>query len=240
MENNIHKIIVNECQKQVVFVDFSQTFDDLEIVVSKDSSLSLRIINFGQSKSGKITAKIEENGELEAIMADFSNGKSILEVLINLVGKSARGTWKLSALSSGNDDKKFNVFFNHLSPSTFGLMDNYGVARNSSRLVFSGANDIIKGAKNSKTRQNAKIIVFDQGAIAKADPRLNISENEVEASHAAIVGKLNDDHLFYLMSRGLNLDEAKRLITLGYLLPIANYYEDKIKEQITTLIEERV
>ena len=42
------------------------------------------------------------------------------------------------------------------------------------------------------------------------------------------------------MSRGLNLDEAKRLITLGYLLPIANYYEDKIKEQITTLIEERV
>lgn len=240
MENNIHKIIVNECQKQVVFVDFSQTSDDLEIVVSKDSSLSLRIINFGQSKSGKITAKIEENGELEAIMADFSNGKSILEVLINLVGKSARGTWKLSALSSGNDDKKFNVFFNHLSPSTFGLMDNYGVARNSSRLVFSGANDIIKGAKNSKTRQNAKIIVFDQGAIAKADPRLNISENEVEASHAAIVGKLNDDHLFYLMSRGLNLGEAKRLITLGYLLPIANYYEDKIKEQITTLIEERV
>jgi Fe-S cluster assembly protein SufD len=118
---------------------------------------------------------------------------------------------------------------------------NYGVARNSSRLIFSGANEIVRGAKFSKTKQNAKIIVFDQWAIAKADPRLNIDENEVEASHAAVVGKLSDDHLFYLMSRGLNLNEAKKLITYGYLLPITNYFHDEeAKERIAKIIEERV
>lgn len=240
MLNSVRKIVIEDCQNQEIVIDNSESFSNLEISVGKGSNLALRIINFGQSADGKIIAKVEENGELQAIMADFSNGKSNVDVSIELVGMQAKGIWKLSALSSNQDDKKFNIHFRHLAPFTYGLMDNYGVARNSSRLVFSGANDIVHGAKNSKTRQNAKIIVFDEGAIAKADPRLNIDENEVEASHAAVVGKLNDEHLFYLMSRGLSLDEAKRLITLGYLLPIASFFLDDIKERISKLIEERV
>ncbi len=90
----------------------------------------------------------------------------------------------------------------------------------------------------SKTRQEAKIIVFDEKCRGKASPVLNISENDVEASHGAAVGKLNEMHLFYLMSRGLSKEEAKRLITLGYLKPIENRFEeDTIKERINQAIE---
>lgn len=241
MANNIRKIILADCQKQELIVDFSEGFDGLEINVGKGANLALNLINFGESRNGKIVAKVEENAELFATMADFSNGNSRLDVAINLVGNNARGTWRLSTLASNQDDKKYAVHFHHFAQSTYGLMDNYGVARNSSRLAFSGANEIARGAKKSKTKQNAKIIVFDEGAVAKADPRLNIDENEVEASHAAVVGKLSDDHLFYLMSRGLNLNQAKKLITYGYLLPIANYFHDEaMKEKIAKIIEERV
>ncbi|MDY0345844.1 MAG: SufD family Fe-S cluster assembly protein [Bacilli bacterium] len=241
MENNIRQINLKECQNQEHVVDFNEDFSGLEINVGKRANLALNIINLGIAKNMKIVAKIEENGEISAVMADFSSGKGSLDVDINLVGINAKGTWRLSALSSNRDDKKYDVHFNHHAQNTYGLMDNYGVARDSSRLVFSGANEIFRGAKQSKTKQNAKIIVFDEGAIAKANPRLNIDENEVEASHAAVVGKLSDDHLFYLMSRGLNLNEAKRLITYGYLLPIANYFhDDSLKEKIAKIIEEHV
>ncbi len=241
MANNIRSINIKECQEESLLIDLKDDFGGLEIGVGKGANLILNIINFSETKSGKITAKVEENGELLAVMADFSSGKGSLDVDIDLVGNYARGTWRLSSLASADDDKKFNVHFNHLAQNTTGLMDNYGVARNFSRLIFSGANAIVSGAKFSKTKQNAKIIVFDEGAIAKADPRLNIAENEVEASHAAVVGKLSDDHLFYLMSRGLNLNEAKKLITYGYLLPITNYFHDETtKIRIAKIIEERV
>lgn len=240
MENSARQIIVNECQSETRFLDLSMLDGDVDIHIGKGANLALRIVNLVAARDVKITANIEDNGELSAVMADFANGTSIVDVAINLKGKNAKGVWRLSALSSQNDNKKYYVHINHESLNTYGLMDNYGVARNSSRLVFSGANDIVRGAKQSKTRQNAKIIVFDEGAVAKADPRLNINENEVEASHAAVVGKLSDEHLFYLMSRGLNLNEAKRLITLGYLMPIAEYFNLETKSHIAKMIEERV
>ena len=68
-----------------------------------------------------------------------------------------------------------------------------------------------------------------------------IDENDVEASHAAVVGKINEEHIFYLCSRGLGEEEAKRLITLGYLNPIIAYFDDqRIKEDIANAIIKKV
>ena len=69
-------------------------------------------------------------------------------------------------------------------------------------------------------------------------PILKIDENDIEASHAAVVGKINDEHIFYLTSRGLSEEEAKRLITLGYLKPImTGFADDEMKNEIEALIE---
>ena len=59
----------------------------------------------------------------------------------------------------------------------------------------------------------------------------------MSASHAAIVGKLNEDHMFYLMSRGLDSKEARRLITLGYLKPIETYFDEADRSRIDEAIE---
>ena len=70
---------------------------------------------------------------------------------------------------------------------------------------------------------------------------LKIDENDIEASHAAVVGKINDEHLFYLTSRGISETEAKELITFGYLKPILlGFKEEQVKEHISSLIEGRM
>ena len=99
---------------------------------------------------------------------------------------------------------------------------------------------ILKGCHRSKSHQNAKIVVFDNDCIARAKPVLKIDENDIEASHAATVGKVSDEHIFYLTSRGLNMDEAKMLITLGYLKPILKGFDTSIVEQINNEIEGRL
>ncbi|HBF67879.1 MAG TPA: hypothetical protein DDW20_00960 [Firmicutes bacterium] len=107
-------------------------------------------------------------------------------------------------------------------------------------MVFSGINHIKTGAKKSVTSQNAKIIVFDRNAVGIASPILKIDENDVKASHAAIVGQLNSDHMFYLMSRGLSKEDARQLITLGYLEPISKLFNAENKEKIKKAIEEAI
>ena len=120
-------------------------------------------------------------------------------------------------------------------------MENYGVCEDSSNLSFLGSSKIIKGAHNSATHQSAKIMVFDKNCVAKASPTLCIDENDVQASHAAVVGRINEDHIFYLTSRGIEEKEAKKLITLGYLMPILSHFNNqKTIDDIKKNIERRV
>ena len=148
---------------------------------------------------------------------------------------------QLDTSAKGYDGRVFDISVNHVAPNTFARMDNYGVAKDNGKLVFSGTSSILNGSKGSKTHQNSKIMVFDEDSDGIAKPILKIDENDIEASHAAVVGKINDDHLFYLTSRGLSESVAKELITFGYLKPIVNgFIEESIKEEISSLIERRM
>ena len=91
------------------------------------------------------------------------------------------------------------------------------------------------------TRQEAKAILFDELSQGYCSPVLKIDENEVAASHAASVGRVNDDHLFYLLSRGLSKTEARKIITLGYLKPIVSYFEEEeMRNRLLSTIEEKL
>ena len=191
-------------------------------------------------KNSKITAKVGKNSKIITYYADFSTVSNKLEADINLDDENATCEWHLASLSSENDNKEIGVSIYHNHPRTYGRIDNYGVCKDHGRLLFSGISHILKGCHQSNSHQNAKIVVFDNDCIARAKPILKIDENDIQASHAATVGKVSDEHIFYLTSRGLNIDEAKMLITLGYLKPILKGFDVKIGEQIDQLIEGRL
>ena len=213
-------------------------FDALNIELNEGSKLSLKLINFEAANDVKISAKVKKNASFEVIFADFSNSNVNVKSLVDLVEEGASCDWKLATLSNSNFSKRFDVSFTHHVGHTIASMDNYGVARGKSEIVFSGINHIKEHAKQSTTKQNAKIIVFDKEARGTASPILKIDENDVVASHGAIVGQLNEDHMFYLMSRGLNKEEARELITLGYLKPISVHFSEKVQIEIENAIKE--
>ena len=206
--------------------------DDVELHISFFSQKSI--------KNGKITANLGKNSKIIAYFADFSESVNKLDVSINLNDDNATCEWHLASLSSNKDNKDIAVSIYHNHPHTFGRIDNYGVCKDEGRLIFSGVSHILKGCHQSKSHQNAKIVVFDNACVAKAKPILKIDENDIEASHAATVGKVSDEHIFYLTSRGLNIEEAKMLITLGYLKPILKGFENTIQNEIDSLIERRL
>ena len=220
--------------KEIELVDFS----DLDITLEDDCSLVLKLANFSNQENIKITANLGQNSSFDVVFADFSKSNITVNSRVNLNAEGASCKWHLATLSSQDYRKKFDVNFIHHVGHTFALMDNYGVAREKSEIVFSGVNHILEGAKASETAQNAKIIVFDPEARGVASPILKIDENDVKASHGAVVGQLNEDHMFYLMTRGLSKEEARALITLGYLQPISKQFSQSIQERILKLIQE--
>lgn len=212
------------------------SLSNLFIELKNDSILNLKLINFNNIENIEISAKVGQNSVLNVVFAEFSNANIVVKSNVDLLEKGATCNWQLATLSSNTSLKKFDISFNHEKSSTFADMNNYGVARDKSQIIFTGCNHIKEGSKASITKQNAKIIVFDKEAIGVASPILKIDENDVSASHGAIVGQLNLDHMFYLMSRGLTKEEARKLITLGYLSPISKYFSKKIQEKIANVI----
>lgn len=84
-------------------------------------------------------------------------------------------------------------------------------------------------------------MVFDKECIAKANPYLFIDEYDVKASHAAGVGRMDEEHLFYLQSRGMTKNDAMRLITYGYLIPVVDVIDNEtVKQAFNETLEKRM
>ena len=217
--------------------------EDVELAfdVKDNAYFQMSFLDHNSTNNVKITANVGYKSVFSAYFADFIQGKCKGQINVNLNKEYATCDWHLASLSMNTDNKEFDVSVYHNNPNTYAQMDNYGVCRDSGKLVFSGICHIINGSHGSKAHQNAKIMVFDELSNGIAKPILKIDENDIEASHAAVVGKINDEHLFYLTSRGLTESAAKELITFGYLKPIMNgFVDEEIKKEISTLIEERM
>ena len=210
-------------------------------VLKENASLSLSIASLEDAMDSERSFQLEEQSRAEVAYADFCAGEKKAKLYYALRGKQAYVRSHVASLSAQEDKKEFDVSFDHFIGDTYAEMQNFGVCEGKSTLTFSGVGFIHHGAKRAATHQNAKIMVFDPKCRAFANPVLKIDENEVEASHAAAVGKVNDEHLFYLTSRGLNEEEAKQLITLGYLKPIFSYFKDEeMIQKISDSMERRM
>jgi len=209
----------------------------LEVEISDHVQGTIQFAMFGPNKNLTWNATVGENVQLESAIADFTEGKGKVFIRFDMVGRDSNLEWRTAALASHQDRKFYSVNFTHKNLNTYANMTNFGVTEGNSTLQFTGTGHILNGAKFSKTHQAAKIMVFDEKCLGRADPVLKIDENEVEASHAATVGRVNEDHLYYLQSRGLTKHDAKRLVTLGYLQPIIAYFTD---ENIRALLAKQI
>ena len=228
-----------------VFADihFKNIPQNSKLTFNQNDSSSLQIegILIEQYENLEIVANLEKRARFEAYFGDFAEKKNDGKITININGEYSEAYWHLASLGDHDDIKHFDVNVNHYKGLTKAKVESYGVAKGQSRIAFAGASDIKKFSRNTNTIQTAKILIFDKEASGIATPTLLIGDNEVAAAHAATVGKVSDDHLFYLQSRGLSEKEAKQLITLGYLNPILNGFKDEdIKEEVNQVIRERL
>lgn len=109
------------------------------------------------------------------------------------------------------------VLAEHLVPETNGRVEVRGVVENGARVNLAGLIRIAPGASKTDSFLDLKLLMLDDKSYALAEPELEILNNDVKASHSASVGRIDRDQLYYLATRGVGEEEAKRLIVEGFL-----------------------
>jgi Fe-S cluster assembly scaffold protein SufB len=126
---------------------------------------------------------------------------------------------ELQAIIKGEveGDYVLNVVVEHKIGKTRGHVLIRGIAKNGARVAITGKIKIDKDAQGVDDFLDMRVLLLDDKSQATAEPQLEIEANDVKASHAAAVGQIDEEQLFYLESRGLKRSIAESLIVEGFL-----------------------
>ncbi|MEA3494467.1 MAG: SufD family Fe-S cluster assembly protein [Bacteroidota bacterium] len=150
------------------------------------------------------------------------------KVQINLVGSGAEANVYYALHGQINDKHIFDITMRHQVRNTKGDILIKGVYQNKSIGKFVGLIKIDKKAQGTNSYFTDNVLLLDQ-AMATSIPNLEIEANEVKASHGSTTGRINNEQMFYLMSRGLSKTQAKKMIINGFFQPIFNRLPNDIK-----------
>jgi FeS assembly protein SufD len=204
----------------------------LEIVTLQ--AMSRNTINFSNRK-----AFVERDGKMSWYLGMF--GAELSRYKVDSVMKGPGASAEDVEIIFGIGNQSFDVTSNliHYGMNSRGRVLVKSVMKDTSKSLFKGMIRIRKDAKASESYLAGHAILLDKGAKSDAIPGLEIETNEVKATHSASVAQLDESQIFYLMSRGLNREGAKREIVSGFLEPLSRKMGPTIRAWINYLIENK-
>jgi Fe-S cluster assembly protein SufD len=159
------------------------------------------------------------------------------EINCNLKGKYSSAF--INGIFSLSDDRHHEIrtTINHLTENTKSYQLIKSILDDSSKAVYQGKIFVNSEAQKTDGYQLSKAILLDKASEFNAKPELEIYADDVKCSHGSASGSLNEDSIFYLMSRGLSYQQSKELLINGFLLDVIEKITDsEIKHLIKNLI----
>lgn len=245
------EIVANEGTKATIILKYEsdknvEAFHNgiIRMLAKKDSKINVIIVNFMNQTSNNFIAienTLEENSKVDYYVIDFGGKNSITNYYSNLKGDFAENT--IDAIYLGKDEQLFDL--NYIAElrgkKTSVNIEVEGALKDKAKKHFKGTIDFKKGAKKAKGNENENCMLLSDTAKSLALPMLLCSEEDVEGNHSSSAGKIGEKELFYIMSRGFTLKEAKKLLVRAKFNKILeNIENEELKEQILNEIDERL
>ncbi len=209
------------------------------IALAPYSELHILFDNETKQANINVVADVKRGASIRLGMYELSESTVKEQVLVNLLDQEAKA--KVISTSISSTSKDFDIECIHHAPNTSSDMNNFEISDAGANYTLRACGTIKKGAVGSKSHQMSRILTTSEDQISKATPVLLIDENDVMASHANSMGKMDDQHLYYLTSRGMDEKQAKELLTLSYLLPISEVFDNEdIRSDYINKVRSRV
>lgn len=186
-------------------------------------------------------ALVGREGRFNSLTVGLGAGlsKTHVETLLNGPGSHA----ELLGLCYGEGRQFFaqHTLQDHISPHTTSELLFKTALEGRSRSVFYGLIRVREGAQQTNSFQTSRNLLLSERAKADAIPVLEIEANDVRCSHAAAVGPVDEDQLFYLMSRGLPEADARRLVVVGFFAELIDKVpHEELREKLARAVEAKM
>lgn len=200
-----------------------------------------RIVSIiGKDLKVEDTITLEEGATLNNLVID-TGSKELIETAI-LENNNSKVKHYIVSLSADKEKKEHKLLAVNKGKQTFFDITHYSLCFDASSIDVVCNATMKEGCVGSGNEQILKAIMLSEDAKATVEPLLIIDEPDLEAAgHGATIGKVDEEQMYYLMSRGLDAKQAKFLIIKGFLNPIFDEITDeKFKEDITQKVEKYV
>ena len=142
---------------------------------------------------------------------------------------------------SGSQQHDHPILIEHLAAGGTSRQSYRGVIDDHAHGVFNGRIIVHEGAAGIDADQSNRNLLLSDHAEADTRPRLEIYADDVKCTHGAAVGRLDDDALFYLRTRGIGVDEARRVLTYAFIEELVGRLgEGPLHDQVEALVSSRL
>lgn len=249
VDNNI--IVAEQGSKVTLVFDYSNEeaanafHNGLTKVVAEDNS-EVTIVKVQRMNDDAIhldsnIAFISRDAKVNWVTVEIGAGINVTNYTSNLNGESSAADIYSAYFVDGERKQDLYYTANHMGRRSQSNMVIKGVLKDNAKKLFKGNIDFKKGASKSKGKQEENVLLLDPNVKTDSVPMLLCEEEDVDGAHAASVGKINEEKLFYLMSRGFSDKEAKKLVIEAEFSPIFDKVEDEdLKDLLKSEIKRRL
>lgn len=227
-------------------IDSNKHFNYLveEVIGEEYSTGSITYINNLNEFSTNIMSfndKVLDESSITHNLIDISGNIRIYNSDLNSIGFNSKNYFNSIYIGQNNDLIDINYDLKNKGKSSINNLKVEGCLKDNSKKIFRGIIDFVEGCTKSEGIENENCILLSDTCISRSVPVLLCHEDDVIGAHGESTGKISEDKLFYLMSRGLTKEEASKLIIISNFNSIINQINDEsIKEEILNTIEKRV
>ncbi len=212
----------------------------VEIIVKKGARCRYTTIqNWSNNVYNLVTkrAVCEAGATMEWVDGNIGSKVTMKYPAVYLMGEHARGETLSIAFAGEGQHQDAGSKMVHAAPHTSSSIISKSVARGGGRTSYRGLVQVNEGAHHSASVVKCDALLVDQISRSDTYPYVDVREDDVSMAHEATVSKVSDDQLFYLMSRGLEEDEAMAMIVRGFIEPIAKELPMEYALELNRLIE---
>jgi Fe-S cluster assembly protein SufB len=212
----------------------------VEIIVKRGGRCRYTTIqNWSNNVYNLVTkrATCEAGATMEWVDGNIGSKVTMKYPAVYLMGEHARGETLSIAFAGEGQHQDAGAKMVHAAPHTSSSIISKSVARGGGRTSYRGLVQVNEGAHHSASVVKCDALLVDQVSRSDTYPYVDVRDDDVAMAHEATVSKVSDDQLFYLMSRGMEEDEAMAMIVRGFVEPIAKELPMEYALELNRLIE---
>ncbi len=244
-----HTLIIAEENSEVHYIEgcsapkysaFNLHSGGVEVFVKEGAHVQYSTVQNWSRNTYNLNTKraiVEKDGTMEWVSGSMGSKATMLYPCTILKGEGATDTHITIAFAGEGQDIDTGAKVYHNAPNTKSTIESKSISKDGGRTNYRGLVHIADGCAGAETAVECDALMFDNESTSDTMPYMEINESDVNVAHEATVGRIGDEDIFYLQQRGLDDDDAKKMIVAGFIEPITEELPIEYAVELNRLIE---